>query len=397
MRADLLIENVNLATMTSSAEPYGQVRDTCLAVADGKICAIGDRLDATTIIDANGGWLTPGLIDCHSHLVFGGDRSEEFDLRLQGISYADIAKRGGGIKSTVKSTRAADAEELFAKGQQHLQRLLTEGVTTVEIKSGYGLDFDTERKLLEVASELDERQAQTIKRTYLGAHALPNEFSDADEYIDYICSEVLPALAAEDLVDAVDVFCEGIGFSPQQCERVYQCAAAHSLPIKAHAEQLSDLKGAALAAQHGALSVDHIEYLSPLDVPLIKDAGTVAVLLPGAFYFLRETQLPPIDSLRQHKVPIAIATDFNPGSSPICSLLTVMNMACVLFRLTPEEVLTGVTHNAAKALGLAQQKGQLKIGYDADLVLWDIDNPAQIVASIGMVKPRSVWVGGKVC
>lgn len=396
MLADLLITNVNLATMTDNQTPYGTILDSCIAVSNGKIIAIGKPCDARQVIDGEGSWLTPGLIDCHTHLLYGGDRADEFDQRLQGVSYEEISRRGGGIASTVKATRETSLQNLVEAGKSRLAGLLAEGVTSVEIKSGYGLDHDTEAKLLSAASQLQQQMPQHISRTYLGAHALPKEFSDKDSYVDYIIKHVMPSLAGQGLIDAVDVFCEGIGFSAHQCERVFKAARKLGLPVKAHAEQLSDLKGAKLASQYAALSVDHIEYLQPEDVSAIKASGTVAVVLPGAFYFLREQQQPPIEALRAHQVPIAIATDFNPGSSPIGSLLTVMNMACVLFRLTPEEVIRGVTVNAAQALGLVR-KGTLAVGQDADLVLWKIDTPAQIVASIGLVKPCQVWVGGNAC
>lgn len=396
MLVDLLIKNVNLASMTDNRQPYGSILNTCIAVSGGKIVAIDEQREAHTVVDAAGGWLTPGLIDCHTHLLFGGDRADEFDQRLQGASYAEISRRGGGIASSVKATREMSVEDLVAAGKVRLQNLLMEGVTSVEIKSGYGLDLDTEANLLRAATQLQQQLPQHISRTYLGAHALPREFNDNDAYIDYIVEQVMPALASKGLIDAVDVFCEGIGFSTSQCKRVFEAAQQLTLPIKAHAEQLSDLKGARLAAEYGALSVDHVEYLQPEDVPALKASGTVAVVLPGAFYFLREQQLPPIDALRAHQVPIAVATDFNPGSSPIGSLLTVMNMACVLFRLTPEEVLRGVTVNAAQALGLSN-KGKLAIGHDADLLLWEVDTPAQIMASIGLIKPTQVWIGGTAC
>ncbi|WP_026375262.1 imidazolonepropionase [Aestuariibacter salexigens] len=395
-KVDMLISNVNIASMDDNGAPYGQILNTCVAVSEGKIVSVGEHTQARHHVDAQSGWLTPGLVDCHTHLLFAGDRAEEFEQRLQGVSYADIAKRGGGIASTVNATRHASADALFESGKQRLQTLLNEGVTTVEIKSGYGLDLDTEQRLLRVATELNKAMPQCLSRTYLGAHALPPEFSSADDYIDFVTDKVLPELHDNGLVDAVDVFCEGIGFSPAQCEKVYQAAHKLGLPIKAHVEQLSDLKGAKLASHYQALSVDHIEYLQPEDIPSIKQAGTVAVLLPGAFYFLRETQLPPIEALRQHSVPMAIASDFNPGSSPICSLLTIMNMACVLFRLTPEEVLKGVTRHAAQALGMPN-KGIIAPGKDADMVLWDMTHPAQLVASMGQIRPQHVWIGGQPC
>ncbi|MDM7859394.1 imidazolonepropionase [Alteromonas sp. ASW11-36] len=397
--ADTLLFNAQIATVQPDTKGYGLIDNGWLAVNAGKIVALGQGsvtdIKAQTSVDLRGQLLTPGLIDCHTHLVFGGDRANEFEQRLEGLSYEAIAKAGGGIKSTVKATREASFERLLQLAQLRLQRLINDGVTSVEIKSGYGLDIATERKILQVAEHLKSDYPVTIQRTYLGAHALPPEFANSsDDYIGFVCETAMPQLAGEGLIDAVDVFCEGIGFSPQQCEQVYQTAQSLGLPIKAHAEQLSDLGGAKLAAQYQALSVDHLEYLNTDDVASLKHSGTVAVLLPGAFYFLREQQLPPIDALRQHGVPMAIASDLNPGSSPINSLLTIMNMACVLFRLTPAEVLRGVTQHAAMALGL-EHKGVIAVGKDADLCVWDVEHPAQIIAGMNQHSPQQVWIRGE--
>lgn len=396
--ADTLLFNAQIATMQPNTQGYGLLDNGWLAIGDGNIVALGQGsacpIDAPVKHNLQGQLLTPGLIDCHTHLVFGGDRASEFEQRLEGVSYEAIAKAGGGIKSTVKATREASFEELLQQAQPRLQRLLNEGVTSVEIKSGYGLDLPNERKILQVADQLKSDYPGTIQSTYLGAHALPPEYSSNDHYIEFICKTVMPQLHKEGLIDAVDVFCEGIGFTPKQCEQVFQTAQSLGLSIKAHVEQLSDLGGAKLAAQHKALSVDHIEYLNPADVVALKQSGTAAVLLPGAFYFLREQQLPPIDELRRQGVPMAIGSDLNPGSSPINSLLSIMNMACVLFRLTPVEVMRGVTQHAATALGL-DHKGFIDIGMDADLCVWDVKHPAQIVAGMSQYSPNQVWIRGE--
>ncbi len=398
-RCDLLINNVNLATMQRNDQAYGAIENASLAVSDGRIVYAGSTQHCpyqhSSPLDGRGGWLTPGLIDCHSHLIYGGDRAGEFEQRLTGVSYEEIARAGGGIKSTVRATRDASEKELLQSATTRARRLLEEGVTTIEIKSGYGLDSDTEKRMLRVARTLGEQLPITVVRSYLGAHALPPEYSDADAYIDFVCTQMIPEIAAEQLAHAVDVFCEGIGFSPAQCGRVFAAAQSHGLAIKAHAEQLSDLQGAKLASEYGALSVDHIEYLNPADIPAIADAGTVAVLLPGAFYYLHETKQPPISALRQAGVAMAVATDFNPGTSPIASLLTTMNMACVLFALTPEEALQGTTVNAAQALGLGGSKGQLAEGFDADFCLWAIRRPAELVYGINQLRPTAIWQGGQ--
>jgi imidazolonepropionase len=397
---DWLISNVRLATLLDNGEPYGAIEDGALALAGADILYAGPAADmpdlaASRSLDGRGRWATPGLVDCHSHLVYGGSRAREFEQRLQGISYEDIARAGGGILSTVAATREASEESLFDSARRRLQRLLEEGVTTVEIKSGYGLDLGGELKMLRVARRIGQELPVSVFTTFLGAHALPPEYREtgADAYIDMLCEAMLPAVANRRLADAVDVFCEGVGFSPEQCERVFKAAARHALPVKGHVEQLSDLKGALLAARYQALSVDHLEYLAEDDVAALAEAGTVAVLLPGAFYYLRETRPPPVAALRRESVPMAVATDLNPGTSPMASLLTAMNQACVLFRLTPEEALAGATRHAARALGL-RDRGQLAAGLRADLALWDIDSPAALSYGLNYHRPSALFQGG---
>jgi imidazolonepropionase len=371
--------NANLATL-AGAEPYGAIRDGAIAATGGRISWIGPRGawkdKAKTEIDARGAWITPGLVDCHTHLVYAGNRAAEFELRLQGASYEEIARAGGGIVSTVSQTRAASEDELVALAQARLAQWLAEGVTVVEVKSGYGLDRDTELKMLRAARRL---QGVTVKTTFLGAHALPAEYKGrADDYIDFVCG-VMP----ESKADAVDAFCEGIGFTPAQTEKVFAKAKKLGMQVKLHADQLSDLGGAALAAKHGALSADHLEYSNEAGVQAMAKAGTVAVLLPGAFYFLREKQLPPMDALRRHGVPMALATDNNPGSSPLTSPLLTMNMACTLFRFTPEEALAGFTRAGAKALGMQATHGTLETGKQADFALWKVQVPAELSYAMG--------------
>lgn len=386
---DSLWVNVHLATMSDETS-YGECRDGAIAVKDGVITWVGPKSalpaerSAKEVHDGKGAWLTPGLIDCHTHIVYGGNRSNEFEDRLNGVSYEDIAKRGGGIVSTVSATRAASEDDLLEQSQIRVKRLLQEGVTTLECKSGYGLDLATEAKMLRVARRLGEQFPVRICTTFLGAHAVPKEYANqSDAYIELVCETMLPALVADGLVDAVDAYCEKIGFSRAQTERVFQAAKKHGLPVKLHAEQLSDQGGAELTAQYQGLSADHLEYLSEQGIAAMAAAGVVAVLLPGAYYFLRETKLPPLASLRLAKVPIAISTDCNPGTSPMTSLLLVMNMACTLFRMTPLEALQGTTRNAAKALGLYDQIGSLEVGKKADFALWSVDRLADLSYAIG--------------
>lgn len=402
MQFDQVIVDVNIATMDPSIEaPYGAIENGAVAIYEEQIVWLG-KMDAlpdfdvlsTPVIAGKGRWLTPGLIDCHTHLVFGGNRAKEFEMRLEGVSYQEIAAQGGGIVSTVKATREADHETLFVNANKRLQSLFNEGVTTVEIKSGYGLDLETEIKMLEVAEHLNQHHPINIQKTFLGAHALPPEYKDkADDYIALVCDEMMPKIAALGLADAVDAFCEGVGFSNQQTRRVFEQAKRLNLPVKLHAEQLSNLKGAQLVAEFDGLSADHIEYLDEAGVIAMKQAGTTAVLLPGAFYTLRETQLPPVDLLLKHQVPIAIATDFNPGTSPICSIQLMLNMACTLFKLTPEQALRGVTANAAKALGLTE-RGIIALGKKADFALWDIATPAQLAYQYGVNPLNGLWING---
>jgi len=383
--------NTTVATMAG-----GTLRDGALAVTGGRISWVGERRDwkdgARVEHDARGAWILPAFIDCHTHLVYAGNRAHEFELRLKGASYEDIAKAGGGILSTVRATREASEASLAAAAQRRLQRWIAEGVAVVEVKSGYGLDRDSELKMLRAARRLS---GVTVKTTFLGAHTLPEEYKGrADAYIDFVCDEVLPAAARENLVDAVDAFCERIAFSRAQTARVFDCATRLGLPVKLHADQLSDLGGAALAAKHHALSADHLEYSSEQGVEALARAGSAAVLLPGAFYFLRETRLPPISALRRNQVPMALATDHNPGSSPLSSPLLAMNMACTLFHLTPDEALAGFTANAARALGMQATHGTLELGKAADFALWEIDSPAELPYAIGAAPCVSRHING---
>jgi imidazolonepropionase len=379
------------ARLAPRADPVDVLENAAIVVRDGRIewfGAEGDMPSAfagATRHDLEGRIVTPGLVDCHTHLVYAGNRAEEFAMRLEGVSYEDIAKRGGGIVSTVRNTRAASEDELFAQSLRRLDALLAEGVTALEIKSGYGLDLATERKMLRVARRLAAARPVTIATTLLGAHALPPEYAGrADDYIAQVCNEMLPTLAGEGLIDAVDVFCERIAFTLEQAERVFDAASKLNLPVKMHAEQLSLMGGAALAAKHHALSADHLEFLDEAGIIAMREAGTVAVLLPGAFYFIREKQLPPIDLLRRHGVPIALATDSNPGTSPTTSLLLMLNMGCTLFRLSVAEVLAGVTRHGAKALGHADVSGEIAIGAKADFVAWDIETLAELAYWSGL-------------
>jgi imidazolonepropionase len=390
--ADAIWVNARLATM-AAGPGYGEIEDGAIAVRGGRIAWVGARADLprrhleTDLRerDAGGRWITPGLIDCHTHLVYAGSRAGEFEQRLNGATYEAIARAGGGIRSTVAATRAASAAALLEASKPRLRALAAEGVTTVEIKSGYGLETVAEAKMLRVARSLGNALPVTVRTTFLGAHALPPEFDGhADAYIDEVCDRMLPEIARAGLADAVDAFCERIGFSAAQTERVFKAASKLGLPVKLHAEQLSDQGGARLAARYGALSADHLEYVEEDGVAAMAQAGTVAVLLPGAFYFLRETRVPPIDLLRRHGVAMAVATDCNPGSSPMTSLLLALNMACTLFRLTPQEALGGATREAARALGLGAEAGTLEAGKVADFVLWDIQRPAELAYGIGV-------------
>lgn len=395
-----LWRHARLATLAGHAG-WGLIDDGALLVEDGKIAWIGTdaqlpaRLRPSAERDLGGLLVTPGLIDCHTHLVYAGERAREFELRLEGASYEEIARAGGGIRSTVNATRGADDATLLTLARERLRALMAEGVTAVEIKSGYGLTAADEARCLRVARRLGRDLPVTVRTTYLGAHALPPEFEGrADDYIDAVCTW-LPALHAEGLVDAVDVFCERIGFTPAQTRRVFDAARDLDLPVKLHAEQLSDQGGAALAASYGALSCDHLEHLSDAGVRAMAAAGSVAVLLPGAYYFLRETRLPPVDDLRAAGVPMAIATDHNPGSSPTLSLLLMLSMACTFFRLTPEEAWRGVTVNAARALGLQASHGTLEPGKRADFAVWDAQHPNELAYRFGHNPCRQRVVGGQ--
>ena len=406
---DSLWFNARIATMTSNQQgqstPYGLLEDAAIAVNGEKICWVGSRSEIPDeqsanckhVLDCQGKLITPGLIDCHTHLVYGGNRVNEFEMRLNGISYSDIAKAGGGIASTVTATRKSSENDLMLSATERLQPFLQEGVTTLEIKSGYGLDLENELKMLKVARRLGRELPIDIVTSFLGAHATPLEFIGADDdYIDYVCEVVLPRVVEQKLADSVDAFCEKIAFTPKQIERVFIAAKQCGLSVKLHAEQLSDQKGAVMAAKFGALSVDHIEYLAEQDVTTLKEHGTVAVLLPGAFYFLGETTLPPIEALRKHGVPIAIASDSNPGSAPVSSLLLMLNMASTLFKLTPEESLAGVTRNAAKALGIESDVGTLDVGKTANLVLWNTSSPAELSYRIGHNPCQKVMYRGQI-
>jgi imidazolonepropionase len=396
---DLLLVDAHVATMQAG---YGVVRDAAVGIRGERVAWVGPRRDlpsdaqAGTTLSCAGDWLMPGLVDCHTHLVYAGNRAHEFERRLNGATYADIAREGGGIASTVRATRAASEDDLARQSMPRLRSLASEGVTTVEIKSGYGLDTASEAKQLRVARRLAAEAGVDVRTTLLAAHALPPEYADrADDYVDYVCRDTIPAIAQQGLADAVDAFCETIGFTRDQTRRVFEAARAHGLPVKLHADQLSDMDSARLAAESGALSADHLEYTSDAGIAAMAAAGTVAVLLPGAFYALRETKLPPIAQLRAASVPIAISTDCNPGTSPASSLVLMLSMACTLFRLTPEEALRGVTVNAARALGLAD-RGVLAPGKRADLARFDITEPAELAYRIGGNPGRGVVRAGRV-
>lgn len=420
---DHIIINANLATFSAQygfdiyrdnqsanqnndqnkSTPYGQLESAAIGIKDGKIAWVGTyeqikphltHYKSDQIKDVHGNWITPGLIDCHTHIVYGGNRSNEFEARLQGASYQDIAAQGGGIVSTVSATRTASEEELFTQSEKRLLSLLREGVTSIEIKSGYGLDLDTERKMLKVARALGDKHHIHVSTTYLAAHALPPEYKDrVDAYIEQVC-QWLPILHSEGLIDAVDGFCENIAFSSEQIKRVFDVARSLDLPVKLHSEQLSNIGASALVAEYQGLSSDHLEHLTEDDIKKMATSNTVAVLLPGAFYTLRDTKLPPIEALRKHRVPMAISTDCNPGTSPLTSLLLAMNMGCTLFYLTTEEVLAGATVHAAQALGLAK-KGKIEVGCDADLVLWDIARPADLAYQMGLNPIAGIMVQGR--
>jgi len=400
LHCDLLLTDANLATMQAGGDAYGVVENAALAIRDGRINWLGPmsalpEISATETRRIDGRWLTPALIDCHTHLVFAGDRAREFEQRLQGASYEEIARAGGGINSTVTATRQAGPERLFDSARRRLDALMNDGVATIEIKSGYGLNRDTELTMLEVARTLGKRTGASVVTTFLGAHAIPPEYKGrADDYIDLLVSEVLPAAHEQGLVDAVDAYCECIAFSTGQIAKVFECAAAMNIPVKLHADQLSDGGGAELAASFSALSADHLEYTSAAGVSALAKAGSTAVLLPGAFLTLGETQLPPIAMLREQGVPIAVATDCNPGTSPVCSLRTAMSLATSLFKLTPEECLSGVTREAARALNLHEDRGTLQIGKRADIAEWDINHPSELSYWMGL-NPLTQLITGR--
>ena len=399
MTFSTLFRNAQIATMTAG-KSYGLIENGAVVISADRIKWVGaekelpDEFAGLQGKNLEGRLVTPALIDCHTHLVYGGSRATEFELRLNGASYEEIARNGGGILSTVTATRNASEDELLAQSLPRLDALLSEGVATIEIKSGYGLDIETEIKMLRVARQLGKERSVRVKTSFLGAHAIPPEFSGkADAYIDFVCEEVLPAVHYENLADAVDGFCENIAFSPNQISRVFEKAKSFGLPVKLHAEQLSNLGGATLAAKYGALSADHLEFLDQTGVEVMGESGTVAVLLPGAFYTLRETQLPPLDSLRKAEVPIAIATDCNPGSSPLTSILLCMNMSCTLFRMTPEEALCGVTIVAAQALGIGDEVGTIEVGKKAELAVWNVDQPAELAYRAGFNPLEEMVIG----
>jgi imidazolonepropionase len=396
---DLLLTDARIATMERDAAPYGVIDDGAIAIADGAIAWVGSTAsipnnEVREARSLSGHWVTPALIDCHTHLVFGGDRSAEFEQRLSGVSYEEIARAGGGILSTVHATRNSSSDELFESASKRLQRLQADGVATVEIKTGYGLDVATEIKMLEVAKRLSESSAITIQTTLLAAHAIPPEFkNDADSYIELICEELIPLVAERELATAVDAYCEEFAFSAEQVAKVFEAATRHDLPVKLHADQLSDGGGAALAAGFDALSADHLEYASSDGIAAMANSGTTAVLLPGAYLTLNETQLPPVDAMRDSGVAIALATDCNPGTSPLTSVREAMALGCRLFRLTPEECLAGVTRAAAGALGLSD-RGTIEIGKRADLAIWDISHPRDLSYWLGSQSLSGLFISG---
>jgi len=399
---DGLLLDCRLATLAGNGIAFGLIDDGALGWKDGHIVfaapmsALPGRPDALAreVHSARSALVTPGLIDCHTHLVFAGDRAAEFELRLNGASYADIAKAGGGIVSTVTNTRAASEDDLLAQSLTRARTLLADGVTTLEIKSGYGLDLENETKMLRVARRIGDELGIGVRTTFLGAHAVPPEFAGRQsDYVDEVCIHMLPKIAHSGFADAVDAFCENIAFTPSETRRVFETARAHGLPVKLHADQLSDQGGAALAAEFGALSADHLEYTNEAGIGAMAAAGSVAVMLPGAFYTLRESTLPPIETFRRHGVALAVASDLNPGTSPLLSLRQAMNMACTLFRMTPEEALLGTTVLAARALGLGD-RGTLASGQRADFVIWNASHPAELCYWIGGALARQVFVGG---
>ena len=402
LRWDGLLLNCRLATLTDNGQPYGRIENAALGWKHGRIAFAAPQSQlpgppeslADHVETAGHAWITPGLIDCHTHLVFAGNRAHEFELRLHGAAYEEIARAGGGIVSTVEHTRSVTEDDLLAQSLPRARALLRDGVTTLEIKSGYGLDFDSEAKMLRVARRIGAELDIGVRTTFLGAHAVPPEFSGRQsDYVDELCVRMLPAIAHEGLADAVDAFCEKIAFTPTETRRVFETARSLGLPVKLHADQLSDLDGAALAAEFDALSADHLEYTNEAGVRAMAGAGSVAVMLPAAFYTLRETRLPPIEQLRTHGVAMAVASDLNPGTSPLLSLRHAMSMACTLFRMTPEEALRGATVHAARALGLAD-RGMLQAGQRADFVVWGIDHPAELCYWIGGALAQRIHVGG---
>jgi imidazolonepropionase len=402
-RWDYLLLDAGLATLADDGTPYGAIADGAMGIKDGRIAFVGKRADlpgephvlSHRVESLHGTWITPGLVDCHTHLVFGGDRAQEFEMRLEGATYEEIARAGGGIVSSVRATRSASEDDLFAQSLPRAKALLADGVTTLEIKSGYGLEPEAERRMLRVARRIGIELGIDVRTSFLGMHALPPEYAGRrDEYVSLVCDTMLPSLADEDLVDAVDAFCEGIGFTHDETERLFKKATELGLPVKLHAEQLSDLGGAALVARYRGLSADHLEWTSEEGIQAMAAAGTVAVLLPGAYYALRDTRPPPIAGFREHGVAMAVATDLNPGTSPLLSLRLAMGMACTLFRLTPEEALRGATQHAAKALGL-DDRGTLAVGQRADLAVWNVKHLPELCYWIGGGLLREAWVAGE--
>lgn len=400
--ADRLITDCHVAAMTEGGAPYGAIEDAAILTKDGRIAWVGPRADmpvhkAVETDALSGRWVTPGLIDCHTHLVFGGDRSGEFERRLEGATYEEIARAGGGIVSSVKATREASEDELYASACKRLEGLKATGVTTVEIKSGYGLDHDSELKMLRVARRIGKDAGVRVRTSYLGLHAVPPEHkADRTAYVDKAVDQILPAAHAEGLVDAVDAYCEPIAFTTDEVARLFDKAEALGLPVKLHADQLSDGGGAALAARYHALSADHIEHTTEPGVQAMAEAGVVAVLLPGAFLMLRETKAPPVALLRQHGVRMAVATDCNPGTSPVASMTAALNLACVQFRLTPEEAIAGATRHAARALGLQDEVGTVEASKAADLAVWDITRPAELCYWLGAPLLHRRYLGGEI-